>query len=349
MYRNKKILLLKIIVSFIILIFSSIACFQGANLSGAAGGSGGRNATETIISLTEVGGGAGGRIEKTATFNEDSLTAEDLLNAIQETVQAMPENGIFPSSEQVIELVSDLNVEKHKFLADTSVTYPIFLQTGTDESIIFELVILEDIIQSQIDVYDRVDVSPFSSPEIGKLATHYARIAIGSTIHLRLDAPSFVIHEEPTVTYYIGDNTETNGLEYFWLWSISAPETPGNYRFKISIFLDEKETETTWVGDYQIKVIAPSTSTPVPSPTDLPKPTQTPVPTETPTQIPSPTPVYAKRLMEDIKSDTGIALEIIVGLITAGILSLIALIYRKMKSEKKKKSNKPKARKEKNK
>ena len=204
-------------------------------------------------------------------------------------------SGNYGETLTTIELLQDLDPGKHKYVADATVTYPIWLSPGTDESILFKVNVSEEV-GSVLDRYERVDVSPFEEPVVGKLAEHTSQIAIGNLVNVQINAPAFQVYSSaPDI-----QTVEDPGKELLWVWSIVAPENPGSYRVNISVFLDKQSTELSWLGSFQIIVQQPPTETAEPSAT----PTTAPTPTETP--LPTATLSTGAQFIEDIKNDTGI-------------------------------------------
>lgn len=243
---------------------------------------------------------------------EESEDDQDLLGALPATSAASDNYGEVLTT---IELLQDLDPNKHKYIADASVTYPIWLSPGTDESILFKLDVSEEV-GSEIDRYERVDVSPFEEPTVGKLAEHTSQIAIGDLVNVRLNAPAFrVFSSTPDI-----QTMEGPGKELLWVWSIVAPENPGSYRVNISVFLDKQSTELSWQGSFQIIVQPPPTKTAEPSAT----PTITPTPTAT--ALPTATLTTREQLVSYIKEDTGIKIELLLAIVTGLLGVFISLV-----------------------
>jgi hypothetical protein len=219
-------------------------------------------------------------------------------------------SGNYAEVLTTIELLQDLDPNKHKYVADATVTYPIWLSPGTDESILFKVAVSEEV-GSAIDRYERVDVSPFEEPTAGKLAEHTSQIAIGDLVNVQINAPAFQVYASAPDIQAV----EGPGKELLWVWSVVAPENPGNYRVNISVFLDAQMEELSWLGSFQIIVQQPPTETAEPTAT----PTITPTPTETP--LPTATLPTGAKFIEDIKENTEVKIEILLAIFTglAGI------------------------------
>jgi len=254
------------------------------------------------------------------TINNTGNSAEEPAAAVPTEMAANQEDSLALETAVVsgnygevlttIELLQDLDPNIHKYVADASVTYPIWLSPGTDESIFFKVNVSEEM-GAVLDRYERVDVSPFEEPAVGKLAEHTSQIAIGDLVNVQINAPAFQVYSSVPDIQYVEDP----GKELLWVWSVVAPENPGSYRVNISVFLDEEQTELSWLGSFQIIVQQPPTETAEPTAT----PTVTPTPTET--ALPTATLSTGAQFIEDIKENTEIKIEILLAVLTglAGI------------------------------